>query len=118
MDIEKNLDQTLAELGTTLDEATNAQIFCALLRLVRDLETGMRPAAGDRKLYYFSAEFLVGRLLRANLVNLGLVDEVERILAAHGTTLAAVEDCTPSSRPARRVMRSPSSSRTRSSSVR
>ena len=64
MDIEKNLGQALAEMGTTLDDATNAQIFCALLRTVRDLQTGMPPAAGDRKLYYFSAEFLVGRLLR------------------------------------------------------
>ena len=95
MDIEKSLNQTLADMGTTLGDATDAQIFCALLRMVRDLETGLRPAAGDRKLYYFSAEFLVGRLLRANLVNLGLVDEVERVLAAHGTTLAAVEDCEP-----------------------
>ena len=95
MDFEKRLDRVLADMGTTLDDATNAQIFCALLRATRDLETAMRPAAGERKLYYFSAEFLVGRLLRANLVNLGLVDEVERILSAHGTSLAEVEDCEP-----------------------
>ena len=95
MDFEKRLDRVLADMSTTLDDATNAQIFCALLRATRDLETAMRPAAGERKLYYFSAEFLVGRLLRANLVNLGLVDEVERILSAHGTSLAEVEDCEP-----------------------
>ena len=95
MDIEKNLSQALAEMGATLDDATNAQLFCALLRTVRDLQTEMPPATGDRKLYYFSAEFLVGRLLRANLVNLGLADEVERILSAHGTSLSAVEDCEP-----------------------
>ena len=95
MDFENRLNRVLADMGTTLDDASDAQRFCALLRATRDLEGGMRPAAGDRKLYYFSAEFLVGRLLRANLVNLGLVDEVERILAAHGTTLAAVEDCEP-----------------------
>ena len=95
MDFENRLNRVLADMGTTLDDASDAQRFCALLRATRDLEGGMRPAAGVRKLYYFSAEFLVGRLLRANLVNLGLVDEVERILAAHGTTLAAVEDCEP-----------------------
>ncbi len=95
MDFENRLDRVLADMGTTLDDATNAQVFCALLRATRDLETAMRPAAGERKLYYFSAEFLVGRLLRANLVNLGLVDEVERILSAHGTSLAEVEDCEP-----------------------
>ena len=48
-----------------------------------------------RKLYYFSAEFLVGRLLRANLINLGLLDDAEAMLAEYGTTLAAVEDCEP-----------------------
>ncbi|OUO59944.1 glycogen/starch/alpha-glucan phosphorylase [Olsenella sp. An270] len=95
MDFENRLARVLADMGTTLDDATNAQVFCALLRATRDLETAMRPAAGERKLYYFSAEFLVGRLLRANLMNLGLVDEVERILSAHGTSLAEVEDSEP-----------------------
>ena len=95
MDFEKRLERVLADMGTALDDATNAQVFCALLRATRDLETTMQPAAGERKLYYFSAEFLVGRLLRANLVNLGLADEVERVLSAHGTSLAEVEDCEP-----------------------
>ena len=95
MDFEKRLDRVLADMGTTLDDATNEQVFCALLRATRDLETAMRPATGERKLYYFSAEFLVGRLLRANLMNLGLVDEVERMLSAHGTSLAEVEDSEP-----------------------
>ena len=95
MDLDKNLNAALAEMGATLDDASDRQLFCALLRVTRDLEGGMRPAPGDRRLYYFSAEFLVGRLLRANLVNLGLVDEVEALLAAHGTSLAAVEDCEP-----------------------
>lgn len=95
MDFENRLTGVLADMGLTLDDASDAQLFCALLRATRDLEHEMRPAAGERKLYYFSAEFLVGRLLRSNLMNLGLLDEVEGILAAHGTTLARVEDCEP-----------------------
>ena len=95
MDLEKSLGETLAGMGTDLDRASRAQIFCALLRVTRDAELSMAPAPGGRKLYYFSAEFLVGRLLRANLVNLGLADEAERLLAAHGTSLAEVEDCEP-----------------------
>ncbi|MBM6675475.1 glycogen/starch/alpha-glucan family phosphorylase [Olsenella uli] len=95
MDFENRLNQVLADMGTSLDDASNQQVFCALLRATRDVEHELAPAAGDRKLYYFSAEFLVGRLLHANLVNLGLADEVERVLAAHGTSLAAVEDCEP-----------------------
>ena len=95
MNFEDRVVEALASLGTTADDASGPELFCALLRATRDVELGMRPAAGERKLYYFSAEFLVGRLLRANLVNLGLVDEVEAFLAAHGTSLAEVEDCEP-----------------------
>ncbi|HBO62369.1 MAG TPA: glycogen/starch/alpha-glucan family phosphorylase [Candidatus Olsenella avistercoris] len=95
MNFEDRVVEALASLGTTADDASGPELFCALLRATRDIELGMRPAAGERKLYYFSAEFLVGRLLRANLINLGLVDEVEAFLAAHGTSLAEVEDCEP-----------------------
>ena len=95
MSFESLLSAALSEQGATLDTATNAQLYCALLRATRDLELEMTPAAGDRKLYYFSAEFLVGRLLRANLINLGLIDEVEALLARRGTSLAEVEDCEP-----------------------
>ena len=95
MNFEDRVVEALASLGTTADDASGPELFCALLRATRDVELGMRPAAGERKLYYFSAEFLVGRLLRANLINLGLVDEVEAFLAAHGTSLAEVEDCEP-----------------------
>ena len=95
MNFEDRVVEALASLGTTADDASGPELFCALLRATRDVELEMRPAAGERKLYYFSAEFLVGRLLRANLINLGLVDEVEAFLAAHGTSLAEVEDCEP-----------------------
>ena len=95
MNFEDRVVEALASLGTTADDASGPELFCALLRATRDIELEMRPAAGERKLYYFSAEFLVGRLLRANLINLGLVDEVEAFLAAHGTSLAEVEDCEP-----------------------
>lgn len=95
MNFEDRVVEALASLGTTADDASGSELFCALLRATRDVELEMRPAAGERKLYYFSAEFLVGRLLRANLINLGLVDEVEAFLAAHGTSLAEVEDCEP-----------------------
>ena len=95
MDFKRRLGDALADMGTSLEAASKQQLFCALLRATRGLELEMKPAAGDRKLYYFSAEFLVGRLLRANLINLGLVDEVEALLAERGTSLAEVEDCEP-----------------------
>ena len=95
MDLETSLASTLDAMGTNLDQASPEQLFCALLRVTRDVELKQKPAQGDRKLYYFSAEFLIGRLLRANLQNLGLLDDAERILAEHGTSLAEVEDREP-----------------------
>lgn len=95
MDLETSLASTLDAMGTNLDQASPEQLFCALLRVTRDVELKQQPAQGDRKLYYFSAEFLIGRLLRANLQNLGLLDDAERILAEHGTSLAEVEDREP-----------------------
>lgn len=92
MDLETSLASTLDAMGTNLDQASPEQLFCALLRVTRDVELKQKPAQGDRKLYYFSAEFLIGMLLRANLQNLGLLDDAERILAEHGTSLAEVED--------------------------
>ena len=68
MDLETSLASTLDAMGTNLDQASPEQLFCALLRVTRDVELKQKPAQGDRKLYYFSAEFLIGRLLRANLM--------------------------------------------------
>lgn len=95
MNLETSLASMLDAMGTNLDQASPEQLFCALLRVTRDVELKQKPAQGDRKLYYFSAEFLIGRLLRANLQNLGLLDDAERILAEHGTSLAEVEDREP-----------------------
>ena len=95
MKIDELLTGALASQGLTLETCTDQQLLHALLAALRRYQAGMAPAAGERKLYYFSAEFLVGRLLRANLINLGLCNEVETLLAAHGRSLAAVEDQEP-----------------------
>lgn len=95
MTFEERIRSVLGEEGLTLESATDAQRFQALLKATRDYETSLAPALGERKLYYFSAEFLIGRLLRANLINLGLADEVEELLERVGTTLARVEDAEP-----------------------
>ncbi len=95
MDLETLLQDALAPMGRTLDDASDRELFCALLRVTCECEHQLAPAEGARKLYYFSAEFLVGRLLRANLINLGLADEADSVLRAHGTTLSNVEDAEP-----------------------
>ena len=92
MSIQPYLDTYLTRHGVSLDTSSDRELMYALTAAVRDLQKSMGHAQGKRKLYYFSAEFLVGRLLRANLINLGLLEEVEALLAAHGRSLAQIED--------------------------
>src|SRR5699024_6926895 len=48
-----------------------------------------------RKLYYISAEFLIGKLLSNNLINLGIYDEIDKVLKANGKSLSAIEEVEP-----------------------
>ena len=95
MRTQTDLERVLAARGVNLDTCSDRELMYALTAAVRQLQKPMDHARGQRKLYYFSAEFLVGRLLRANLINLGLLEEAERLLAAHGRSLAQVEDQEP-----------------------
>ena len=90
MSIQPYLDTYLTRHGVSLDTSSDRELMYALTAAVRDLQKPMGHAQGKRKLYYFSAEFLVGRLLRANLINLGLLEDVEALLAAHGRSLAQI----------------------------
>lgn len=95
MNFAEILEQTLSARGLSPDTCESRELLYALLAACRRHQRTLSSAAGKRKLYYFSAEFLMGRLLRANLMNLGLLDETERFLASHGRSLARVEDCEP-----------------------
>ena len=95
MSIQPYLETFLSRRGIDLDTSSDQELMYALTAAVRELQRPMPHAQGKRKLYYFSAEFLVGRLLRANLINLGLLEEVEAFLAAHGRSLAQIEDQEP-----------------------
>ena len=55
-------------------------------------DEGMKRNEGKRKLYYISAEFLIGKLLSNNLINLGLFDEVRDILEKYGKDIAEIEE--------------------------
>ena len=72
--------------------ATNQEIYQALLELTQEKLAAARPITGERKLYYISAEFLVGKLLSNNLINLGIYDEVKEALTEAGKDLSAVEE--------------------------
>ena len=81
--------------GKLLADCTDQELYLALLELVRQKSADrVRPVTG-RKLYYISAEFLIGKLLSNNLINLGLYDEARSALAAAGKRLSDIEEVEP-----------------------
>ena len=94
------IKQKLAALTTERfacqpDACTDAQLYHALLALTQQLAAGRPAPAGERKLYYFSAEFLMGKLLSNNLLALGLFGPVRALLDEMGRSLAALEEYEP-----------------------
>lgn len=81
--------------GTDPGHVTNEQIYVALLELVKEEAEKKVTTEGKKKLYYISAEFLIGKLLSNNLINLGLYDEVESCLQKYGKTMAEIETIEP-----------------------
>ena len=84
-----------ARTNKPLTACTDQEIYLALLDIVREQSTArVRPVTG-RKLYYISAEFLIGKLLSNNLINLGLYDDTRAALAAAGKNLSDIEEVEP-----------------------
>lgn len=78
-----------------LAKCSKGQVYHALLQLTQEL-SAQRPAPETgRKLYYFSAEFLIGKLLSNNLLALGIFNEVSQLLEKNGFTLAEIEEQEP-----------------------
>ena len=73
-------------------ECSNEELYFALLDMVKELAKEKESNAGKKKVYYVSAEFLIGKLLSNKLINLGVYDEVKGILAEAGKDLAAIEE--------------------------
>lgn len=78
-----------------ISAATDAELYSALLKLVQEYSQKQIKETSGRKLYYISAEFLIGKLLSNNLINLGLYDEVKETLRAAGKSLADIEEQEP-----------------------
>lgn len=90
------IQQNLIELtGKPVADCTDQELYLALLTLVRRESEARRKPVSGKKLYYISAEFLIGKLLSNNLINLGLYDEVNACLKQAGKSLAAIEEVEP-----------------------
>ena len=79
----------------TLEDLNNEELYYVLLNVCKELMEDKKPITGEKKVYYISAEFLIGKLLGNNLINLGAYEEVQKILAAKGKNLSAVEEVEP-----------------------
>ena len=78
-----------------LKDCTNQEIYFALLEMVQEMADKKKLNNSKKKLYYISAEFLIGKLLSNNLINLGIYDEVKDILAENGKNLSEIEEIEP-----------------------
>ena len=94
--MEKLLIKILEEkYKKTFKTATKEEVYYCLLELVKNKMRDERKNTGDKKLYYISAEFLIGKLLSNNLINLGLFDETKEVLNKHGFKLSEIEELEP-----------------------
>ncbi|AGF54143.1 starch phosphorylase [Clostridium saccharoperbutylacetonicum] len=91
--VEKNLNEILKKrFKKTINKASSEEIYSALLELTKGIAKEKGTNQGKRKLYYISAEFLIGKLLSNNLINLGIYDEVKEVLAKGGKDLTEIEE--------------------------
>ena len=92
MNIQEKLKQNL---GKEIAQASNEEIYHALLKIVQELAAAKERTDSKKKLYYISAEFLIGKLLSNNMINLGIYKEVKDILEANGKDIAQIEEAEP-----------------------
>ena len=92
MKIQELLQQ---KLGKSVDMASNTEIYYALLSVVQEMAKEKEAPSTKKKIYYISAEFLIGKLLSNNMINLGIYDEVRELLAANGKDICEIEEVEP-----------------------
>lgn len=98
--LEERLEQEMEALsqemyGKRIAEISDKDLYYVILNLTKGMMSATIPTDGKKKVYYISAEFLIGKLLSNNLINLGVYDKVESILKAKGRNLAEIEEAEP-----------------------
>ncbi len=96
MNMESELeDRVKKAYSKSIKECSNKELYYVLLTMTKEMCELSEPISGDKKVYYISAEFLIGKLLSNNLINLGLYDRISEILSNNGHSLAEIEEVEP-----------------------
>lgn len=91
--MKERLIQSVKEnYGKEIKDCTNEELYISLLKLTKEMEKEQKGLDGGKKLYYISAEFLIGKLLSNNMINLGIFEEIKEVLKENGKDIAEVEE--------------------------
>ena len=98
--IEDHIEDELVSIadkvfGKKLEECSDKEVYYCTLYLTKSLTESTTEISGPKKVYYISMEFLIGRLLANNLINLGVYDKVKNVLAKYGKDINLIEECEP-----------------------
>ena len=94
------MEERLSELtqkmfSKTIEECTDSEVYNAVLQMTKKMINAEQEITGDKKVYYISAEFLIGKLLSNNLINLGVYDKLAEVLEKNGKCIADIEEAEP-----------------------
>ena len=94
------MEERLSELtqkmfSKTIEECTDSEVYNAVLQMTKKMINAEQEITGDKKVYYISAEFLIGKLLSNNLINLGIYDKLAEVLEKNGKCIADIEEAEP-----------------------
>ena len=96
LNMEQQLQNISEEMfGKELAALTDEEVYYVVLTYAKQLMTVSDSNEGEKKIYYISAEFLIGKLLSNNLLNLGVYDKMETVLKKNGKNLAVIEEVEP-----------------------
>ena len=96
MNLEKELEEQIKSMYVKdIASCSNEELYYALLLLSKKLMQVSEPIEGEKKIYYISAEFLIGKLLSNNLINLGIYDRLDEILRKNGKNMSEIEEAEP-----------------------
>ena len=94
--LEEQLEGILEALyGKKIADCSDTELYYGILQLTKGMLDATEPISGQKKVYYISAEFLIGKLLSNNLINLGIYTKLEEILAKNGKKLSVIEEVEP-----------------------